>query len=72
MYAIDLEWPVNNKVILASPVELFKNVATTVTLLGNDGNLNWVANDDQVEIQLPDKATVRSTDAYVLKISPAI
>ena len=65
MYAIDLEWPVNNKVILASPVELFKNVATTVTLLGNDGNLNWVANDDQVEIQLPDKATVRSTDAYV-------
>ena len=72
MYAIDLEWPVNNKVILASPVKLFNNSDTTVTLLGNDGNLDWVLNNDSVEMQLPDKAIVKSDTAWTLKISPAI
>ncbi|CAH1130470.1 unnamed protein product [Ceutorhynchus assimilis] len=68
VYAINLVWPESNTVELASVVDLFKNPVTTVSLLGNEGKLKWVINSDRVEIQFPDKATVKSETAWVLKI----
>lgn len=69
VYAIDLEWPQDNTVILGAVVDLFSSADTAVTLLGNDGKLKWVLNSDRVEIHLPDKAKVKSETAWVLKIN---
>ncbi|XP_076256751.1 alpha-L-fucosidase-like isoform X1 [Rhynchophorus ferrugineus] len=68
VYAIVLEWPDNNTVSLASPVDLFSNDDTAVTLLGNQGKLKWVLSSGQVQIRLPDKDLVKSETAWVLKI----
>ncbi|KAL1513458.1 hypothetical protein ABEB36_002866 [Hypothenemus hampei] len=68
VYAIDLEWPQNNTVILGSVGNLFKTADTVVTLLGNGGKLKWALNKDRVEIYLPDKAIVNSDTAWVFKI----
>uniref|UniRef100_A0AAR5PFR6 Putative alpha-L-fucosidase n=1 Tax=Dendroctonus ponderosae TaxID=77166 RepID=A0AAR5PFR6_DENPD len=69
VYAIDLEWPLDNKVILGGAVSLFKSPDTAVSLLGNLGKLKWVMNSRRVEVHLPDKATAKSEGAWVLKIA---
>ncbi|ENN77167.1 hypothetical protein YQE_06306, partial [Dendroctonus ponderosae] len=64
VYAIDLEWPLDNKVILGGAVSLFKSPDTAVSLLGNLGKLKWVMNSRRVEVHLPDKATAKSEGAW--------
>ncbi|XP_050309152.1 alpha-L-fucosidase-like isoform X2 [Anthonomus grandis grandis] len=68
IYAIHLSWPENNTAILESVADLFQKDTTTVTLLGNSQKLKWMTSAGQVEIQMPDKAEVKSETAYVLKI----
>ncbi|XP_018566616.1 alpha-L-fucosidase [Anoplophora glabripennis] len=73
VYAIVLHWTWSgDNMVLASPLELFQDAATTVTLLGNedDGNLPWTVDDTYVTITFPDKATAKSEWAWVLKIEP--
>ncbi|XP_060535739.1 alpha-L-fucosidase-like [Cylas formicarius] len=67
VYAIVLGWPVGNKVALGSVSELLSD-AGVVTLLGNDGELEWAVDDGVVRVSLPDRAVVRSERAWVLKI----
>lgn len=56
--------------VLGSASELFENLDTMVTLLGNQdqGQLDWSWEKDQVQVQLPSKAEVASENAWVLKI----
>ncbi|KAJ8925099.1 hypothetical protein NQ315_001280 [Exocentrus adspersus] len=70
VYAIVLHWTWSENILeLASPLELFQDASTTVTMLGNedDGNLPWKLGDT-VSITFPDKATAKSEWAWVLKI----
>ncbi|KAL1513457.1 hypothetical protein ABEB36_002865 [Hypothenemus hampei] len=68
VYAINLDWPQDNDVILGSVIDLFKSTNTTVALLGNEGTLKWTLQSDRVVIQLPNKAIVKSVTAWVLKV----
>ncbi|XP_066254869.1 alpha-L-fucosidase [Euwallacea similis] len=68
VYAICLEWPQDGRMVLGSATALFKNFDTAVNLLGNSGKLKWILSSDKVEIELPDRVTVKSEIAWVLKI----
>ncbi|RZC32186.1 Alpha L fucos domain containing protein [Asbolus verrucosus] len=69
VYAVVLNWPENNVLSLGAANSLFANADTQVTLLGNDEQLSWQINEDQVAINFLDKATVASEWAWVLKIT---
>jgi alpha-L-fucosidase len=71
VYAVVLDWPADNLLSLGSANSLFENSDTTVGLLGGNDQLSWELNGDQVDIVFPDKSTVASNWAWVLKISPA-
>ncbi|KAJ8950182.1 hypothetical protein NQ314_008035 [Rhamnusium bicolor] len=70
VYAIVLHWTwYANTLPLSSVMGLFDDRNTKVTMLGNedDGNLEWFLSD-AVYIKFPDKSTVKSEWAWVLKI----
>jgi alpha-L-fucosidase len=69
VYAIVLQWPDKNVLQLASAVELFSDSATTANLLGNSEKLKWTVENETVQIQFPDKASVVSEWAWVVKIT---
>jgi alpha-L-fucosidase len=71
VYAVVLDWPADNLLSLGSANSLFENSDTMVGLLGGNDQLSWELNGDQVDIVFPDKSTVASNWAWVLKISPA-
>ncbi|XP_056632401.1 alpha-L-fucosidase isoform X2 [Diorhabda sublineata] len=72
VYAISLGWPEHNILNLGAAIGIFKDPATSVYLLGNGNEaLKWTLNNDSVNINFPDKSTVKSEWAYVLKIIPS-
>jgi len=68
VYAITLDWPAKNTLELGSALDLFKTGSAVVNLLGYSEPLKWTASNKAVSIQFPDKATVKSDWAWVLKI----
>lgn len=66
VYAIVLEWPTNNLLNLGSATKLN---ADGVTLLETNESLNAKLLEDTLEIEFPDKATVKSNVAWVVKFS---
>nr|CAD7401769.1 unnamed protein product [Timema poppensis] len=66
VYAISLSWPSGGQLALGS-VTLAED--SEVTLLGNNGALQWTNKDDVVTVQLPDKDVVSSQWAWVLKLT---
>ncbi|CAH1366820.1 unnamed protein product [Tenebrio molitor] len=71
VYAVVLDWPADNLLSLGSANSLFENSDTTVGLLGGNDQLSVRIMTYQVDIVFPDKSTVASNWAWVLKISPA-
>ncbi|KAF2884218.1 hypothetical protein ILUMI_21953 [Ignelater luminosus] len=69
VYAISLKWPENNIVELGAVKELFGKHKPKVNLLGVKDQLTYKVTKKTVKITLPDKATVKSKWAYVLKIA---
>src|SRR5690348_3348860 len=70
VFAILLEWPQNNTVVLSSPVP--QSVATVdVTMLGFKSTLSWSYTDDLFYVQLPLVPFVQlpSTVAWVLQLN---
>ncbi|MFC1636910.1 alpha-L-fucosidase [Planctomycetota bacterium] len=71
LYAIVLDWPKDNNVVIKS---LCKNAAVglaeiqSIKLLGSKARLNWSRNAHGLNVQLPDEKT--GDYAYVLKITP--
>ncbi|KAF2888161.1 hypothetical protein ILUMI_18011 [Ignelater luminosus] len=68
VYAIVSFWPNGNLLELKMVRDLFENEAAVVTLLGHSGQLKWETSGDSVKFHFPDKATVKSRWAWVLKI----
>lgn len=67
VYASVLFWPEDGKLSLSSP-QLSPD--STVCLIGySDCVVDWNSSDGVLEIQLPDKAKVKSNWAYVFKMS---
>ncbi|KAF2892765.1 hypothetical protein ILUMI_13409 [Ignelater luminosus] len=69
VYAIALHWPKNNVLTLGSANTLFETSAI-VTLLGYPKQLSWKESNREVNIEFPDKATVKTDWAWALKIEP--
>ncbi|CAH0701936.1 unnamed protein product [Spodoptera exigua] len=70
IYAIALEWPKDNWLILGDITSYLHRGTYQVELLGNKGlYLTWKISNGKVGIQLPDKATVRSRNAWTLKFT---
>lgn len=67
VYANVLFWPENGLLKLGAP-ELRTN-ATVCLLSYSDCNLDWKYSSDELQIQFPEKALVKSNWAYVLKFS---
>ncbi|KAF2884223.1 hypothetical protein ILUMI_21958 [Ignelater luminosus] len=71
VYATVLDWPKDNVLQLERVEGLFENGrVTTVTLLGNICDVKWDKVGDTVLFYFPDKATVKSQWAWVLRIEP--
>lgn len=69
MYAIFLEWPKNDQLILGVPVT---SPGTTVTMLGYHGNFSWKPHSGGgMEIQFPviPINEMPNLDAWALKIT---
>nr|CAD7430703.1 unnamed protein product [Timema monikensis] len=66
VYAITLSWPQGNNLILGSP-RLSDD--STVTLLGEDQELEWRASNNKTLVIFPNKETVRIDWAWVIKIT---
>nr|CAD7602235.1 unnamed protein product [Timema genevievae] len=66
LYAISLSWPSSGQLSLGSVT--FTN-DSEVTLLGNNGALQWTNEDDVVKVQLPDKDVMSSQWAWALKLT---
>nr|CAD7396349.1 unnamed protein product [Timema poppensis] len=69
VYAITLSWPQGNNLILGSP-RLSDD--STVTLLGEDQELEWRASDNKTLVIFPNKETVRTDWAWVIKITSVL
>ncbi|KAF5278086.1 hypothetical protein FQR65_LT03602 [Abscondita terminalis] len=68
IYGIVLDWPTDNTLKLGSVSNSFKENLTKVGLLGNTDLLEWSIANNYVSIQFPNKATVKSNWAWVLRI----
>ncbi|XP_008190884.1 alpha-L-fucosidase isoform X1 [Tribolium castaneum] len=69
VYAIVLQWPEKNVLELESVFGLFSESNANVTMLGYKSELKWNIDAKSVSIQFPNKATVTSQWAWVLKIT---
>ncbi|XP_063920777.1 plasma alpha-L-fucosidase-like [Zophobas morio] len=70
VYAIVLNWPHDNLLNIGSANSLFSTNGTQVVIIGNENSpLSWQF-DRIVSIVFPDKTTVFSEWAWVLKITP--
>uniref|UniRef100_A0A2A4ISS5 Putative alpha-L-fucosidase n=1 Tax=Heliothis virescens TaxID=7102 RepID=A0A2A4ISS5_HELVI len=70
IYAIILQWPENSVLTLRDVTPYLHSGTYEVQMLGNEGqNLNWKITNGEVAIQLPDKANVRSQNAWTLKFT---
>lgn len=70
LYALLLKWPSGsslNSLKLGSVLSVLTE-NTRISLLGQEGQLEWSAGDDNVVINLPDMADVESDSAWVIKI----
>ncbi|XP_026758114.2 tissue alpha-L-fucosidase [Galleria mellonella] len=67
IYAIFLNWPANNILTLRHMAAYLHSGTFKVRLLGNDEFLNWRISYGEAHIVLPDKSTVKSNNAWVLK-----
>ncbi|XP_004923234.1 putative alpha-L-fucosidase [Bombyx mori] len=70
IYAILLEWPSDNRLSVRSITNSLRSRYNQLEMLGNEGTyLNWKITNGDVEIELPDRATVKSNHAWVLKLA---
>ncbi|XP_026742726.1 alpha-L-fucosidase-like [Trichoplusia ni] len=70
IYAVMLKWPQNSVLNLADVTAYLHSGTYKVEMLGNEGQyLNWNITNGQVQIQLPDKATVVSQHAWTLRFN---
>ncbi|XP_044747812.1 alpha-L-fucosidase [Coccinella septempunctata] len=70
IYAIVLNWPERNVLKLSDVQDLFnRSSVVEVVMLGNNDSLKWSVSSESVDIGLPDKATVKSEHAWVLRIN---
>lgn len=70
LYALLLKWPSGsslNSLKLGSVLSVLTE-NTRISLLGEEGQLEWNVGDDDVVINLPDMADVESDTAWVIKI----
>ncbi|CAG9767551.1 unnamed protein product [Ceutorhynchus assimilis] len=66
-YASVLDWPENNVLKLRAVSELI-NSNTRIYILDGNRELNFTGDNGIVSIEMPDRAGVRSNDAWVIKI----
>lgn len=70
IYAIILQWPENSVLKLSDVTSCLHSGTYVVQMLGNEGqHLNWKITNGEVAIQLPNKANVRSQNAWTLKFT---
>ncbi|XP_026494871.2 tissue alpha-L-fucosidase [Vanessa tameamea] len=69
IYAIFLHWPKNNVLNVSDLAPYLHSGTYKIKMLGNQGFLNWKISSGMLFIMLPDKAMVRSRNAWALKFS---
>ncbi|XP_045491687.1 tissue alpha-L-fucosidase [Colias croceus] len=69
IYATFFSWPKDNVLKVKDLATYLRRGTYRVTLLGNDEVLHWKLSSGVGLIELPDKATVKSNDAWSLKLS---
>ncbi|XP_067002311.2 alpha-L-fucosidase [Anabrus simplex] len=66
VYAHVLNWPTSGELTLGVPKPL---EGSEVTMLGNDGPLEWSITESEMKITFPDKAKVTNDWVWVLKMT---
>ncbi|XP_077293287.1 alpha-L-fucosidase [Arctopsyche grandis] len=70
VFAVALKWPTDNTLRLGALAKRLNKRKTNIEMLNDpDIQLQWTEGADGVQVKFPDMATVKSQDAWTLKIT---